>query len=284
MSYTVLSTDRVIVVANAADAPINLPAATATGRLLYVKNAASAPFSIAPGGSDTIDGQSTLALNPGEAALLYDYAAPASPAPGRWAILSRQNESLFQGTSTWTDSTGGVKQTLSIGGNVELGATGGYFPDISAWTESNGGNSAFFSIHAGLFLVDGIVGGSVAAPTAPALLVFCTNDGSYEDVIAGWDYYGLVDSTAATCGNLYYQAAQSHARHFFNCADGGAGHNNCCLIVNGSSPNSGSCLQLHVYPTGTLASPPSGLYPGDVWADTTTSTTHPILRLSTVTT
>ena len=32
-------------------------------------------------------------------------------------------------------------------------------------------------------------------------------------------------------------------------------------------------------PTGTLASPPSGLLSGDVWADTTDSATHPIVRV-----
>lgn len=32
-------------------------------------------------------------------------------------------------------------------------------------------------------------------------------------------------------------------------------------------------------PTGTLASPPSGLLSGDIWADTTDSATHPIVRL-----
>lgn len=34
-----------------------------------------------------------------------------------------------------------------------------------------------------------------------------------------------------------------------------------------------------ILPTGTLVSPPSGLVSGDIWADTTDSTLHPILRV-----
>jgi hypothetical protein len=44
-----------------------------------------------------------------------------------------------------------------------------------------------------------------------------------------------------------------------------------------------SISQLHIdsasLPSGTLVSPPAGLYSGDVWKDTTTSATHPILRI-----
>lgn len=42
--------------------------------------------------------------------------------------------------------------------------------------------------------------------------------------------------------------------------------------------------QLIGYKTGTLAAPPAGLIIGEPWADTTDSATHPIYRISTVTT
>ena len=44
-------------------------------------------------------------------------------------------------------------------------------------------------------------------------------------------------------------------------------------------------MQKHLgYKTGTLIAPPAGLIIGEVWADTTDSATHPIYRISTVTT
>lgn len=49
------------------------------------------------------------------------------------------------------------------------------------------------------------------------------------------------------------------------------------LTINATQQHSG-------YKTGTLASPPSGMIIGEVWADTTDSATHPIYRISTVTT
>lgn len=36
--------------------------------------------------------------------------------------------------------------------------------------------------------------------------------------------------------------------------------------------------------SGTLAAPPTGMFPGTVWEDTTSSASHPILRISTVAT
>jgi hypothetical protein len=49
--------------------------------------------------------------------------------------------------------------------------------------------------------------------------------------------------------------------------------------VSFGSVQAGSFQTTGAMPTGTLASPPLGLLSGDVWADTTDSATHPILRV-----
>ena len=49
--------------------------------------------------------------------------------------------------------------------------------------------------------------------------------------------------------------------------------------VEFSSITAGVIKTTGVIPTGTLATPPSGLDIGDQWADTTDSATHPIVRI-----
>ena len=60
---------------------------------------------------------------------------------------------------------------------------------------------------------------------------------------------------------------------------------NITLDVGGVNPNlMTGRLKIQGVPTGTLESPPTGMTSGDIWLDTTDSTTHPALRISTTST
>jgi hypothetical protein len=96
------------------------------------------------------------------------------------------------------------------------------------------------------------------------------DDGDYVD----WRVTDLAQGVAATAhGNLTGLANDDHSQY---------------LLLAGRSEQT---IDFTTYPTlisgyksGTLASPPSGLAIGERWADTTDSATHPIIRISTVTT
>ena len=68
--------------------------------------------------------------------------------------------------------------------------------------------------------------------------------------------------------------------HIINSSGMGGGNSSFNQSLNTTdSPMFEEVTTTGVLPTGTLASPPAGLVTGDTWADTTDSTTHPILRV-----
>ena len=64
---------------------------------------------------------------------------------------------------------------------------------------------------------------------------------------------------------------------------GGDDGSGASVQINGASASSFP-LSIQSLSAGTLASTPRGMFPGVVWSDTTDSTDHPILRISTVAT
>lgn len=68
--------------------------------------------------------------------------------------------------------------------------------------------------------------------------------------------------------------------HVINSSGMGGGNSSFNQSLNTTdSPTFEEVITTGVLPTGTLANPPAGLVTGDTWADTTDSTTHPILRV-----
>lgn len=83
--YTVLVTDDFVYKSNGTALTVNLPASAASGkgRRFVAKNKAGSAnnLTLTPNGADTIDGAATLALTPGQSAVLVDDGA------GDWLVI-----------------------------------------------------------------------------------------------------------------------------------------------------------------------------------------------------
>ena len=78
--------------------------------------------------------------------------------------------------------------------------------------------------------------------------------------------FGIVEESGSGGGEAYDQRLNTTDNVSFNTVSSNA--------VNADTMAIGGEM-----PTGTLTSPPTGLLSGDVWADTTDSSTHPVLRV-----
>lgn len=126
---------------------------------------------------------------------------------------------------------------------------------------------------------------------APSLL-FGLFDGSLSpDTIYSYNSYSNVDDEV---GNYWVYDKISLASTYLSCCKNALGEAVETLSVSTSGVSLKSItadkiqltgVQQHSgYKSGTLASPPAAMVIGEVWADTTDSATHPIYRISTVTT
>jgi hypothetical protein len=79
--YVATAADTVIVCNKATAMTVTLPAATGLGKLYHIKSINTGVVTVDGNGADTIDGQTTQALNQWDALQIVDYA------PNAWAIL-----------------------------------------------------------------------------------------------------------------------------------------------------------------------------------------------------